>query len=95
MPGSTTSTAAMSAARSPRLVVERVELLRHIARLGGRDRHTLAGVAHGVGQDLAATLEQLGHAGLDDFYRGDVGREVAADLERAGSPVTRIAPSRS
>ncbi len=38
---------------------------------------------------LAATLEQLGHAGLDDFYRGDVGREVAADLERAGSPVTR------
>ncbi len=38
---------------------------------------------------LAATLEQLGHAGLDDFYRGDVGREIAADLERAGSPVTR------
>ncbi|GJD62566.1 gamma-glutamyltransferase family protein [Methylobacterium frigidaeris] len=38
---------------------------------------------------LAATLEQLGHAGLDDFYRGDIGREVAADLERAGSPVTR------
>ncbi|WP_043750722.1 gamma-glutamyltransferase family protein [Methylobacterium nodulans] len=38
---------------------------------------------------LAATLEQLAHAGLDDFYRGDVGREIAADLERAGSPVTR------
>ncbi|WP_298967476.1 gamma-glutamyltransferase family protein [uncultured Methylobacterium sp.] len=38
---------------------------------------------------LAATLDQLGHAGLDDFYRGDVGREVAADLERLGSPVTR------
>jgi gamma-glutamyltranspeptidase len=33
---------------------------------------------------LAATLEQLGHAGLDDFYRGDVGREVAADLEKPG-----------
>ncbi|MGN6461470.1 MAG: gamma-glutamyltransferase family protein [Pseudolabrys sp.] len=38
---------------------------------------------------LAATLEQLSHAGLDDFYRGDVGREIAADLERIGSPVTR------
>src|SRR5215813_144847 len=38
---------------------------------------------------LAATLEQLAHAGLDDFYRGDIGREIAADLERVGSPVTR------
>jgi len=38
---------------------------------------------------LAATLEHLTHAGLDDFYRGDVGREIAADLERIGSPVTR------
>jgi gamma-glutamyltranspeptidase/glutathione hydrolase len=38
---------------------------------------------------LAATLEQLAHAGFADFYRGDVGREIAADLERAGSPVTR------
>jgi gamma-glutamyltranspeptidase/glutathione hydrolase len=38
---------------------------------------------------LAATLEQLSRAGLDDFYRGDVGREIAGDLERIGSPVTR------
>jgi len=38
---------------------------------------------------LADTLGQLAHAGLDDFYRGDVGRELATDLERAGSPVTR------
>jgi len=38
---------------------------------------------------FAATLEQLVQAGLDDFYRGDVGREIAADLERIGSPVTR------
>jgi len=38
---------------------------------------------------LAATLDQLANAGLDDFYRGDVGREVAADLDRIGSPVTR------
>jgi gamma-glutamyltranspeptidase/glutathione hydrolase len=38
---------------------------------------------------LAATLEHLAKAGLQDFYRGDVGREIAADLERIGSPVTR------
>ena len=38
---------------------------------------------------FAATLDQLAQAGLDDFYRGDVGREIASDLERIGSPVTR------
>jgi gamma-glutamyltranspeptidase len=38
---------------------------------------------------LAQTLDHLAHAGLDDFYRGDVGREIAADLDRIGSPVTR------
>jgi len=38
---------------------------------------------------LAATVQQMAHAGLDDFYRGDIGREIAADLERIGSPVTR------
>jgi gamma-glutamyltranspeptidase/glutathione hydrolase len=38
---------------------------------------------------FAATLDHLAYAGLDDFYRGDVGREIAADLERIGSPVTR------
>ncbi|RDV03450.1 gamma-glutamyltransferase family protein [Undibacter mobilis] len=38
---------------------------------------------------LAATLDHLANAGLADFYRGDVGREMAADLERIGSPVTR------
>ena len=38
---------------------------------------------------LADTLDRLAHAGLADFYRGDVGREIAADLERIESPVTR------
>jgi gamma-glutamyltranspeptidase/glutathione hydrolase len=38
---------------------------------------------------LADTLAHLAEAGLDDFYRGDVGREIAADLESLGSPVTR------
>jgi gamma-glutamyltranspeptidase/glutathione hydrolase len=38
---------------------------------------------------LADTFEQLRRAGLDDFYRGDIGREIATDLERIGSPITR------
>ncbi len=38
---------------------------------------------------LAATLEQLAHVGLDDFYRGDIGRELAADMERIGAMPTR------
>jgi gamma-glutamyltranspeptidase/glutathione hydrolase len=38
---------------------------------------------------LAATFEQLAHAGLDDFYRGDVGREIATDLEAIKAPITR------
>lgn len=38
---------------------------------------------------LSAVFNQLANAGLDDFYRGDVAREIAADLERIGSPVTR------
>lgn len=36
---------------------------------------------------LAATLRRLAHAGLDDFYRGELARSIGADLERAGSPV--------
>jgi gamma-glutamyltranspeptidase/glutathione hydrolase len=38
---------------------------------------------------LAETLDHLAHAGLDDFYRGDVGREIANDLKAIGSPVVR------
>ena len=38
---------------------------------------------------LAGMLDHLAGVGLDDFYRGDVGREIAADLDRIGSPVTR------
>src|SRR5262249_20080976 len=53
---------------------------------------------HGKPPQLGATVQQgalapppehLAHAGLDDFYRGDVGREIAGDLDRVGSPVTR------
>ena len=38
---------------------------------------------------LAATLDHLVNAGLADFYRGDIAREMAVDLARIGSPVTR------
>ncbi len=46
----------------------------------------------GVGQRLrqpriAATLERLAEAGFDDFYRGDLARSIATDLETAGSPL--------
>ena len=38
---------------------------------------------------LAETLAHLAEAGLDDFYRGDLATKIAADLARAGSPVTQ------
>ena len=38
---------------------------------------------------LADTLDQLARAGFDDFYRGDIAAELAADLEEAQAPVTR------
>ncbi|HSD37581.1 MAG TPA: gamma-glutamyltransferase [Rhodocyclaceae bacterium] len=40
-----------------------------------------------VRPDLAATFKQLIHAGLDDFYRGDLARSIARDLEALGSPL--------
>ncbi|MBL8393875.1 MAG: gamma-glutamyltransferase family protein [Candidatus Accumulibacter sp.] len=36
---------------------------------------------------LAATLEHLARVGLDDFYRGELARSLAADLEAVGSPL--------
>ncbi len=62
--------------------------------VGFKEAFLIDGKAPAVGARLkqtafAATLEQLAQAGLEDFYRGDVGREIAADLERIGSPVTR------
>lgn len=38
---------------------------------------------------LASTLERLGEAGLDDFYRGDVARSLADGLTNAGSFLRR------
>lgn len=36
---------------------------------------------------LADTLQRLADAGLDDFYRGELARRMATDLERLGSPL--------
>lgn len=36
---------------------------------------------------LAATLRHLAARGLDDFYRGELARAIAADLAAAGSPL--------
>ncbi len=36
---------------------------------------------------LSVTLDQLARAGLDDFYRGDLARSMAADLADTGSPL--------
>lgn len=36
---------------------------------------------------LASTLEHLVRSGFDDFYRGDLARSIARDLEAAGSPL--------
>lgn len=37
--------------------------------------------------ELPATLEWLARAGLDDFYRGDIARQIAADIAAAGGVV--------
>ena len=37
---------------------------------------------------LANTLEQLARAGTEDFYRGELARQIGADLAAIGSPVT-------
>jgi gamma-glutamyltranspeptidase/glutathione hydrolase len=36
---------------------------------------------------VAATLTRLAEAGLDDFYRGELARTIAADLGRAATPL--------
>lgn len=59
---------------------------------GFADTFLLGGAAPAVGERfrqprLAATLEQLARAGIQDFYAGDLARSMARDLAAAGSPV--------
>ncbi len=51
-------------------------------------KHPTAGATRKI-PALADTLDHLAASGLDDFYRGDIAREIDADLEKIGSPVTR------
>ncbi len=44
---------------------------------------------------LAGMIEHLGRAGFDDFYRGDVGREIAADLASRSAAPSRARTSRA
>lgn len=37
---------------------------------------------------VGATLRRIAKAGTEDFYRGELARALARDLERAGSPLT-------
>jgi len=37
---------------------------------------------------LAETLERLAHAGLSDFYEGEIAGELLADFREMGSPIT-------
>ena len=37
---------------------------------------------------LASTLEQLARAGAEDFYRGELARQIAKDLQAINSPLT-------
>jgi len=43
---------------------------------------------HWSSPGLAATLDRLATAGPDDFYRGELAGEIAAELERGGGYVT-------
>lgn len=61
---------------------------------GFADTYLLGGQVPREGQvlrqsKLADTLERLGRAGLDDFYRGELAAAMAEDLARVGSPVRR------
>ena len=38
---------------------------------------------------LAATLEQIARAGTEDFYRGELAKQIADDLAAIGSPISR------
>lgn len=52
-----------------------------------KDGEALKEGAKFINPRLSATLDHLTKNGLDDFYRGDLARSLAADLEQAGTPL--------
>ncbi len=73
-----------------RCIAGRADELGGIA--GFADTFLPGGAAAAVGERfkqprLAATLDRLARAGIQDFYRGDLARSMARDLAAAGSPV--------
>lgn len=74
------------------LTADKLDQLRTLPGFGETYLH--AGQAPAVGTllkqgALANTLEQLARAGLDDFYRGELGAAMGDELESLGSPLTR------
>ncbi|MGX1307004.1 gamma-glutamyltranspeptidase [Amorphus suaedae] len=83
-------TGAAVCASQARLTADKLAELKDVPGFAGAFLADGAVPAEGARQrflPLAATLERLAEAGLDDFYRGDVARALAADLEAAGSPL--------
>ena len=64
-----------------------------LGQSGFRNTFTVDGRAPREGDmfrqpQLASTLARLARDGLDSFYRGELARDIAADLASLGSPVT-------
>ena len=53
------------------------------------DGKLIAAGASRKAEKIGDLIEQIAHAGLRDFYRGDAGREMAADMARLGALLTR------
>ncbi|MCW5655356.1 gamma-glutamyltransferase [Hydrogenophaga sp.] len=73
-----------------RLTLEKLDGLRHAP--GFAETYLVGGLPPAVGDillqpALGRTLAQLGERGLDDFYRGELGARMAAELEQLGSPL--------
>jgi gamma-glutamyltranspeptidase/glutathione hydrolase len=79
----TDSLAAMVAAKAPEL-----QAISGFASVFMPDAKPLAAGSILRQPALAATLERLASAGLQDFYQGDLARAYAADLAQFGSPVS-------
>ncbi|MBB4285652.1 gamma-glutamyltransferase family protein [Roseospira goensis] len=78
---------ATSVARTSRRILDEVAGLPHFADLFLEDGQPPTAGAWQTNPALAATLRRLAAHGLDDFYRGGVGRALSADLKAQGSPL--------